>query len=91
MWRSVFAAREDSQRKEEKEVIDRRLVYWLLLFCFLFYVVVFHYLANLPLSKEAMSRCGVASTVDSSACSCVSGCKDSSSSRSSWESDSTPS
>ncbi|KAK8815763.1 hypothetical protein WA538_004887 [Blastocystis sp. DL] len=54
VWRSVFAAREDSQRKEEKEVFDRRWVYWLLLFCFLFYVIVFHYLANLPLSKEAI-------------------------------------
>ena len=54
VWRSVFAAREDSQRKEEKEVFDRRWVYWLLLFCFLFYVIVFH---SSPTSRSARRRC----------------------------------
>lgn len=51
---SVFASREQNQRKEEKVVYDRRWVFWLLCFCFFFYILVFHYLANLPISEEPL-------------------------------------
>ena len=50
----AFAPQNQSQRKEEKIVYDRRWISWLLCFCFLFYVLVFHYLANLPISEEPL-------------------------------------
>ena len=49
-----FQSRERSQRKEEKQVFDLRWVYWLIAGIYTFYIGVFHYLANLPLSTNPL-------------------------------------
>ena len=53
MW-SCFGEQAANQRKEEKTVLDRRWIGWLLVLAWLFYVLVFHYLANLPLTNEPL-------------------------------------
>ena len=47
-----FRSEEASQRKEEKQILDLRWIYWLLAGIYTFYIVVFHYLANLPFSSN---------------------------------------
>lgn len=49
-----FTADSQSQRKEEKEVLDRRCVFWLLSLMYTLYIVIFHYLANLPISADPL-------------------------------------
>ena len=53
VWLCLESA-DKSQRKEEKTVFDLRAVKFVLLGAFLFYVVVFHYLANLPLDTKPL-------------------------------------
>ena len=50
----MYASQASSQRKDEKTVRDLRVVVWVLGGAFFFYVVVFHYLANLPLDVEPL-------------------------------------
>lgn len=52
-WLCLQSA-DKNQRKEEKTVFDLRTAKFVLLAAFLFYVVVFHYLANLPLSTKPL-------------------------------------
>lgn len=49
-----FGNQSVNQRKEEKTVYDKRWIGWLLVASWLVYVVVFHYLANLPLKNEPL-------------------------------------
>ena len=49
-----FGNQASNQRKEEKQIFDRRWIGWILLACFFFYIIVFHYLANLPLTQEPL-------------------------------------
>lgn len=51
---SWFGEQSANQRKEDKVVLDRRWIGWLLILAWLFYILVFHYLANLPLLKEPL-------------------------------------
>ena len=49
-----FGNQASNQRKEEKQIFDRRWIGWIFLTCFFFYIIVFHYLANLPLTQEPL-------------------------------------
>lgn len=53
MW-LCLRSQSENQRKEDKTVFDLRLVKYVLLAAFLFYVIVFHYLANLPISTKPL-------------------------------------
>ena len=49
-----FGSQASNQRKEEKQIFDRRWIGCVFLTCFFFYVIVFHYLANLTLTQEPL-------------------------------------